>query len=77
MADEKVKIPAGWLIEQCDLKGQVIDGMKVHDDNAVVLINQSATLYSQLADARETIITAVRDKFQIELQQEPLELAAS
>lgn len=77
MADEKVKIPAGWLIEQCDLKGQVIDGMKVHDDNAVVLINQSATLYSQLASAREEIITTVRDKFQIELQQEPLELAAS
>lgn len=74
MPDHKVKIPAGWLIEQCDLKGSVIDGIKVHDDNAVVLINQSATSYQQLAEARAKVIEAVRNKFQITLEQEPLEL---
>ncbi|MDB5176703.1 MAG: murB, partial [Candidatus Saccharibacteria bacterium] len=74
--DEKhQKIPAGWLIETADLKGQEIHGMKVHDGNAVVLINQSATKYSDLAAAREEIIGAVRDIFQIILEQEPLELA--
>lgn len=74
--DEKnVKIPAGWLIEQCDLKGQVINGMKVHDGNAVVLINESATSYQDLASAREEVIGAVRDKFRITLTQEPLELS--
>jgi UDP-N-acetylmuramate dehydrogenase len=75
--DKHVKIPAGWLIEQCELKGQVINGMKVHDGNAVVLINDSATSYADLAAAREEIIGAVRDKFQIVLQQEPLELNGS
>lgn len=72
--DEHVKIPAGWLIEACDLKGEVLSGMKVHDGNAVVLINQSATSYSNLASARDEIISKVRDKFQILLEQEPLEL---
>lgn len=76
MADNKVKVPAGWLIEQCDLKGQILHGMKIHDQNAVVLINQSAERYSDLATAREEIVSAVRTKFQIELQQEPIELPA-
>ena len=72
--DNHVKIPAGWLIEQCDLKGSVLHGMKVHDANAVVLINESANSYQDLADARDDIIGAVRDKFQIMIEQEPLEL---
>ena len=76
--DEKhYKIPAGWLIENAELKGEVLSGMKVHVDNAVVLINQSATGYSDLASAREEIISTVRDKFQIALEQEPLELLPS
>ena len=74
--DDHKKIPAGWLIENCDLKGEVLHGMKVHDGNAVVLINQSATGYADLAAARDEIVTAVRDKFQIVLEQEPLELTA-
>lgn len=68
------KVPAGWLIESCDLKGEVLHGMKVHDGNAVVLVNQSATGYKDLAEARQQIIDTVRDKFQIILEQEPLEL---
>lgn len=75
MGEKNVKIPAGWLIEQCGLKGEVFNGMKVHEANAVVLINQSATSYADLASAREEIIGAVRDKFRITLTQEPLELA--
>jgi UDP-N-acetylmuramate dehydrogenase len=71
---EHVKIPAGWLIEAAELKGQVLHGMKVHDLNAVVLINESAKSYADLAAAREEIINAVRDRFRITLEQEPLEL---
>jgi UDP-N-acetylmuramate dehydrogenase len=75
MGDGRSKIPAGWLIEACDLKGNVLHGMKIHDKNAVVLINESATSYADLAAARGEIIDAVRDKFQIHLEQEPLELS--
>ena len=74
MANEKHKIPTGWLIEQCGLKGKVLHGIHVHDKNALVLINESATGYTDLAAAREEIQAAVRTKFHIEIEQEPLEL---
>lgn len=74
MPDGRFKVPAGWLIEQTGLKGKVLHGMKVHDKNALVLINESAQSYADLAAARDEITTAVRDKFRIEIEQEPLEI---
>lgn len=74
MPDGRFKVPTGWLIEQTGLKGQTLHGMKVHDKNALVLINKSAKSYADLAAARDEIQTAVRDKFRIEIEQEPLEI---
>ena len=74
MPNDTYKVPTGWLIEQTGLKGQVLHGIKVHDKNALVLINQSATGYADLAAARDEIIGAVRDKFRIQIEQEPLEM---
>jgi UDP-N-acetylmuramate dehydrogenase len=74
MGDGRFKVPTGWLIEQTGLKGQVLHGMRVHDKNAVVLINESATGYHDLAEARDEIIGTVRDKFKIQIEQEPLEV---
>jgi UDP-N-acetylmuramate dehydrogenase len=75
MGNGTSKIPTGWLIEQTGLKGQVLHGMRIHDKNALVLINESATGYADLASARDEIIGAVRDKFRIQIEQEPLELS--
>lgn len=74
MPNKRYKIPSGWLIEQAGFKGQLISGMRVHDKNALVLINESAKSYDDLEVARDKITTGVRDKFRIELEQEPLEL---
>lgn len=74
MPDNQHKVPTGWLIEQVGLKGSLLHGIRVHDKNALVLINESATNYANLHSAREAIKDAVRDKFRIELQQEPLEI---
>lgn len=74
MGDGHFKIPTGWLIEHAGLKGKVLHGIKVHDKNALVLINESATSYRDLADARDEIIGAVRDTFHIQIEQEPLEI---
>ncbi len=49
--------------------------MRVNDKNALVLINESATGYTDLAAARDEIIGAVRDTFQIQIEQEPLEIS--
>lgn len=74
LPDGKFKVSTGWLIEQTGLKGQLIHGIRVHDKNALILINESATSYSQLEAAREQIRGAVRDTFRITIEQEPLEI---
>jgi UDP-N-acetylmuramate dehydrogenase len=74
LGDKTFKIPTGWLVEQTGLKGSLLHGMRIHDKNALVLINESATSYEDLAAARSEIIGAVRDKFRITIEQEPLEL---
>ena len=74
MPDGRFKVPTGWLIEQTGLKGQLLHGMRVHDKNALVLINESAASYADLAAARDEIIGAVRDTFRIIIEQEPLEM---
>lgn len=74
MDDKHVKVPAGWLIEQCDLKGQLINGIRVYEGNAVVLVNESANSYEDLLSAKDEITNSVRDVFRIPLVQEPLVL---
>lgn len=74
MPGNRVKIPSGWLIEQAGMKGRVLHGMRVHDKNALVLINESASGYADLAAARQEIIQAVYDMFHIQIEQEPLEM---
>lgn len=74
LGDKRLKVPTGWLIEQTGLKGELLHGMRVHDKNALVLINESATGYADLAAARAEIIGKVRDTFRIDIEQEPLEL---
>jgi UDP-N-acetylmuramate dehydrogenase len=74
MGGGRYKIPTGWLIEHAGMKGKILHGIKVHDGNSLVLINQSATGYADLASARDEIIGAVRDTFKIQIEQEPLEI---
>ncbi len=74
MPDGRFKVPTGWLIEQVGYKGKTISGIHVHDGNALVLINESAKTYADLASARDEIIGAVRDQFRITIEQEPLEI---
>lgn len=75
MPDGRFKVPTGWLIEQAGLKGQLLHGIRVHDKNALVLINESASSYADLAAARDEIIGKVRDTFRIQIEQEPLEMS--
>jgi len=74
MGDGRFKIPSGWLIEQAGMKSQLLHGMRIHDKNTLVLINESATSYNDLAAARDEIIGKVRDMFGIVIEQEPLEI---
>ena len=63
------------MIEKCDLKGKKIHGMRISDRAALVLINEDATSYTDLASARSEIINTVQQKFGYTLEQEPVEIS--
>ena len=75
MSDGRYKIPTGWLIDKAGLRGYRSHGMRVYEKNALVLVNDSATGYGDLAAIREEIVQIVFDKFGIKIEQEPLELS--
>ena len=75
MSDGRYKIPTGWLIDKAGLRGYRSHGIRVYEKNALVLVNDSATGYDDLAAIREEIVQIVFDKFGIKIEQEPLELS--
>ena len=68
------KINSGWLIEQAGFKGKLLHGIRVNDKACLVLINESATSYNDLAAARGEITSKIYDKFGYWLEQEPVEI---
>ena len=68
------KINSGWLIEKAGFKGKLLHGFRVNDKACLVLINESAKSYNDLAKARSEITGRVYDKFGYWLEQEPVEI---
>ena len=68
--NDQIKLAAGWLIDQCGLKGYQIGGAAVHQQQALVLVNKdNATAQDVVALARY-IINAVLQKFSVHLLPE-------
>ncbi|MDP4985585.1 UDP-N-acetylmuramate dehydrogenase [Pseudoalteromonas tunicata] len=67
---ETVKVAAGWLIEQCDLKGFRIAGIEVNPLQALVLLNHGQSTGQDVIAMINTIQTKVYRQFKIQLQHE-------
>jgi UDP-N-acetylmuramate dehydrogenase len=71
--DGKIKIAAGWLVEQANFKGyhDPQTGMATWDKQALVLVNEHAKNTADLLAFRQKIIDKVEAMFGITLEQEP------
>jgi len=65
-----IKIPAGWLIEQCGWKGKRIGNVGVHENQALVLINYGGATGKEVLDLANQIIASVEQKFGLKLTPE-------
>jgi UDP-N-acetylmuramate dehydrogenase len=66
----KIKIAAGWLIEQAGWKGFRQGDAGCHDKQALVLVNNGNATGSEIFELSENIISSVHDKFGIFLHRE-------
>ncbi|GHA61263.1 UDP-N-acetylmuramate dehydrogenase [Pontibacter akesuensis] len=70
ISETTVKVPAGWLIEQCGWKGKVIQNYGVHKNQALVLVNYGGASGAHIRQLAYDIIQSVEDKFGIRLHPE-------
>lgn len=68
--DGTVKIPAGWLIEQCGWKGKVVGNTGSHKSQALVLVNYGNATGNEVWNLALEIKKSVWDKFGIEITPE-------
>ncbi|CZY76828.1 UDP-N-acetylmuramate dehydrogenase [Enterobacter hormaechei] len=69
-ADGSVKLAAGWLIDQCELKGTTLGGAAVHRQQALVLINQSNATSEDVVNLAHHVRQRVGEKFNVWLEPE-------
>ncbi|MBP7509184.1 MAG: UDP-N-acetylmuramate dehydrogenase [Prolixibacteraceae bacterium] len=66
----KLKIAAGWLIDQCGWKGYREGDAGVHKDQALVLVNYGNAKGSDILNVAEKIKASVVEEFGITLEPE-------
>lgn len=68
---DMVKVPAGWLIEQCGWKGKQIGNVASHKLQSLVIINATGEATGkEIFDFSTEIINSVKEKFSVELERE-------
>jgi UDP-N-acetylmuramate dehydrogenase len=66
----KVKLAAGWLIEQCGWKGKRIGNTGAHKDQALVLVNYGNATGNEVYNLAMQIRQSVIEKFDVWLEPE-------
>ncbi|MGE0076341.1 MAG: UDP-N-acetylmuramate dehydrogenase [Bacteroidales bacterium] len=70
VSESFVKIPAGWLIEQCGWKGKQVGNCGVHAKQALVLVNHGEATGNEVLTLASSIQNSVTQEFGITLEME-------
>ncbi len=66
----RIKIPAGWLIEQCGFKGKQVGRTGTYKDQALVIVNYGGASGMEIACFARHVSDEVKKKFGIQLEEE-------
>lgn len=69
-SSQRYKLAAGWLIEQCGLKGYELNGAAVHLKQALVLINKNNCTGKDVFNLSTHVLETVNNKFGVLLERE-------
>lgn len=69
-ADGSVKLAAGWLIDQCQLKGTTLGGAAIHHLQALVLMNTGTATSNDVVQLAHLVRQRVAAKFAVWLEPE-------
>jgi len=70
-----MKLAAGWLIDQCGWKGRKVGSVRVHERQALVLVNDGGATVDEVLAVAANISGDVREAFGVELEIEPVRWA--
>ncbi len=70
--DGRVKLAAGWLIEQAGWKGRDLGPVGMYEKQALVLVNRGAATGADVIALMQAVQRDVREKFGVELTPEPV-----
>jgi len=68
--DGKIKLAAGWLIEQCGWKGKKVGQTGTWKNQALVLVNHGNATGTEVFSFSEQIIDSVKSTFGVTLERE-------